>query len=242
MASRLPCPDAEALAALALGEGEPEARRNLADHVIACPACAADFRLLSEMHDTAQRVERRRAWPWLPAAAAAAAVATFAVGLLVGRAGPPRDPGAGDLAARLAQAERARAERELAALRRELESATAPAVNVPIVDLEPGRARGTGEAEAELRIPAGASWVTAVLAVSGSPSGDEHALEIRDEAGRTVWSGGGLVRSRFGTFTVAIPSRLLPPGRYRILLSRTTREGAPRVVQTYRLFVRPEGP
>jgi hypothetical protein len=241
MASRPPCPDAEALAALALGEGEVEARRELADHVIGCPACAADFRLLREMHEAAQNAERPRRRPWLPAAAAAAA---FAIGLLLGRGSSTPVPTPDDSPARLAEARRRLAEHEseLAAVRRELDSAGTPAVNVPIVDLEPGRARGTGDAEAELRLPPGARWVTAVLTVSGSVSGGEHMLEIRGERSRTVWRGDGLVRSRFGTFTVAVPSRLLPPGRYEFLLSRPTRDGPPRVVQTYHLVVRSAGP
>ena len=75
------CPDAEALAGLALGEGTPESRRAIADHVITCPRCAADYRLLREMHAEAAREQpaavaavppARRGW-WLAAAAAALA-------------------------------------------------------------------------------------------------------------------------------------------------------------------------
>jgi hypothetical protein len=82
------CPDGEALAALALGEAPPEERLALADHVAGCAACAADFRLLRELHDEALRtplpeVSRRpvRRRPWLRAGLAAAllvGVATLA--------------------------------------------------------------------------------------------------------------------------------------------------------------------
>jgi len=62
------CPDPDALTALALGDGSPEDRVRLADHVIACAACAADLRLLRELHAEAERcrsrpfLRSRRAW------------------------------------------------------------------------------------------------------------------------------------------------------------------------------------
>ncbi len=62
------CPNAEVLAGLALGEGETDSRRALADHVVGCPACAADFRLLRELHREASGarpggwVRSRRTW------------------------------------------------------------------------------------------------------------------------------------------------------------------------------------
>jgi hypothetical protein len=74
------CPGAEALAALAMGEGEPDERRAVADHVVACAACAADFRLLRELHHEAlpaaprDRRPARRAWLATAAAAAVGAV------------------------------------------------------------------------------------------------------------------------------------------------------------------------
>jgi hypothetical protein len=71
------CPGAEALAALAVGEGDAAVRLALADHVGACASCAADFRLLRELHAEASPRARpsRRAWLVGAAAAAVAAVA-----------------------------------------------------------------------------------------------------------------------------------------------------------------------
>jgi hypothetical protein len=237
------CPDPETLAALAIGEDVGPERAALADHIVGCETCRADFRLLSRLHDTAQEIEHapapRRAW--LPPLAAAAAA--FALGLVMARNGPfarPRPSVSPTPAARAAPAADAR-DAEIAALRRDLEAAGAPAVNVPIVDLEPGRVRGASAPEAEIRLRSG-GWVTAVLAVPGGAPGGEHALEIRDASGRTVWQGGGLRRNEYGTFTVAIPARLLPPGRYEFVLARPASDGAARVVMVYPVRVREEGP
>ena len=234
------CPDPEALAALAVG-GDLAARSELADHVLTCAECRADFRLLARMHRTAQEIEHAPRRAWLPPLAAAAAA--FALGLLLGRTGPfprPVPPAATPTAAASAPAADERAG-EVADLRSRLEAARAPAVNVPIVDLEPDRSRGAGGAEADVRMPA-EGWVTAVLAVSGGAAEGDHALEIRDASGRVVWRGEGLQRNDYGTFTVALPSHLLPPGRYELRLSRPAGDGAARLVQAYRISVRAAEP
>jgi hypothetical protein len=118
----------------------------------------------------------------------------------------------------------------------------APALNVPIVDLDTGGSRGASTAPIVLRIRRESPWVTFVLTVPGDPSEERHSIAIRSEDGRIVWEGGGLVANRFGTFTLAVPTSLLPAGRYRFLLSRPARDGAPRAVQTYHLVVSPPAP
>jgi hypothetical protein len=76
-----PCPDAETLAGLAIGDTEGVDRRAVADHVATCPSCAADFRVLREMHREASRQgaaprPSRRAWIAAAAAALAAVLLT----------------------------------------------------------------------------------------------------------------------------------------------------------------------
>ncbi len=76
-----PCPAPEELAAVATGElTEPE-RTRLADHVVACARCAADWRILSETHRdlSPQRGARLR---WF-ALAAAAVIALAGAGALI---------------------------------------------------------------------------------------------------------------------------------------------------------------
>jgi hypothetical protein len=82
-----PCPSPEQLTALAIGEMlEPE-RSRLADHVVACARCAADWRILSETNcDLAPQPRRGIRWFALAAAAAVLVV----VGLLVIRPSAPR--------------------------------------------------------------------------------------------------------------------------------------------------------
>jgi hypothetical protein len=71
-----------------VGEGEPAARLALADHVVACATCAADFRLLRELHEEASRERRRPSrWVWM-AAGAAAGLALVAVAPLLLREPP----------------------------------------------------------------------------------------------------------------------------------------------------------
>jgi hypothetical protein len=81
------CPSPEELAALAIGETPEVERARLADHVVACARCAADWRILSETHRESAP-QPARGIRWLPIAAAAAVLAI--VGFLVFRAVPPR--------------------------------------------------------------------------------------------------------------------------------------------------------
>jgi hypothetical protein len=95
-----------------------------------------------------------------------------------------------------------------------------------IADLYPPDAlrgsRGTAEAHQTIAVPAGARWFTVILntadAAERAPSA-EYQLDIRDAAGTLVWQGRGLHRSRYHTFTVLLPSALLPDGRYRFVLT-----------------------
>jgi hypothetical protein len=82
-----PCPSPETLAELAIGEVPEAERARLADHIVACARCAADWRILSETHRESSP-ERGARIRWFPIAAAAAVLAV--VGFLVFRPTPPR--------------------------------------------------------------------------------------------------------------------------------------------------------
>jgi len=76
------CPDAEALAALAIEDAPSDERQRLADHVVSCPACASDYRLLRELHEEAGQKRRARSLSrtaWLVAGLAAAAALVLGV-------------------------------------------------------------------------------------------------------------------------------------------------------------------
>ncbi len=86
------CPTGEVLAGLLLGESDIEERRSIADHVVGCASCAADFSLLREMHQEAQRQRSAQRWRrarlWLGAGVTAALVVFGLAPLLVR---PPSD-------------------------------------------------------------------------------------------------------------------------------------------------------
>jgi len=82
MASGSPeCPGDEVLAAMASGEASSEERHRTADHIIGCRKCAADYRLLLDLHAEASGGRRRRFSRWLLPAVAAAGIGAVGVGL-----------------------------------------------------------------------------------------------------------------------------------------------------------------
>jgi hypothetical protein len=111
-------------------------------------------------------------------------------------------------------------ETQIAELRQPGGQSSRPELNVPIIDLEPGgSARGGSEGSAKtLDIPSGAASFTLILNVTGQPAHKNYALDITSQSGSTVWQGQGLKRSPYNTFTVSLPRRLLPGGRYQIRL------------------------
>jgi anti-sigma factor RsiW len=127
-----------------------------------------------------------------------------------------------ETASKQAQASPQNAENQthVAELRRRVDELSRPQVNAPIIDLEPqGSLRGqTSAAARTIEIPAAANVFTFVLNVIGQPSYQAYALEIHDQRGRIVWSGSGLRKSPYNTFTVTMPRRLFPSGEYRLKL------------------------
>ena len=118
---------------------------------------------------------------------------------------------------------------ENARLRRSLEQATVPQVNVPTVDLLP---LGQGEQAA---IAADGAAILVLKAVSG-PALPAYRLRALAHDGSIVWEGSGLRRGPAGTFTVVWPAELAQPGQYRLELFGP-RASDPRVT-TFPLLVR----
>lgn len=114
-------------------------------------------------------------------------------------------------------------ETQIAGLRQQQDRAidlSQPQLNVPIISLDPPDAnRGAARQPATvIKAPAGSGLFTLVLNVAGQPSFSDYALEILNARGQTVWQGAGLRKSAENTFTLALPQRLLPAGRYRLRL------------------------
>jgi hypothetical protein len=85
------CPGQDALASLAVGDLPPGDRVRVADHVVACAACASDYRILAELHREASARARTRG-SWRAAAVAAVVVAALAGVLAPGDKTPALDP------------------------------------------------------------------------------------------------------------------------------------------------------
>jgi hypothetical protein len=79
------CPDADELAALAVGQTAN--RERIADHVVSCRQCGADYRILLELHKEASPPLRPRASALAWLAVASVVLAAAAGALLVLRAG-----------------------------------------------------------------------------------------------------------------------------------------------------------
>jgi hypothetical protein len=95
-----------------------------------------------------------------------------------------------------------------------------PQLNLPIVDLDPrGSLRGDADTGVTtIELPATANLFAVVLNVAGQHSYSDYGLEIADERGKRIWQERGLKKSPYNTFTLALPRRLVPAGRYEIKL------------------------
>lgn len=127
---------------------------------------------------------------------------------------------------------------EIAELRRTVKSLSQPQVNVPIIDVDPqGSSRAQSQdAPATIEVPSGANLFTLILNVAGEAWHSSYALEISNQRGATVWRGRGLHKSPYNTFTVALPRRSFPTGRYRIKLYGL-RDGQRQLVEDYAVRV-----
>jgi anti-sigma factor RsiW len=122
---------------------------------------------------------------------------------------------------------------EIAALRTRLDALSQPELNAPIVDLEPDdRVRRGGAPSPVVELAGGVRQITFVLTAGEVLGPGPYSVSIVDGAGRVVWESSGLRRSRFDTFTLAVPAALLPTGAIAIRL-RSTADTRPGRVQEY---------
>ena len=236
---RTACLSSDDLARAATAEIGIESRERIASHLASCRHCAEEFRLISPLQSFAEgaavtlSLERpsmqtpvrsgapRLSW-WRLSNAIAALPLLAAIGL-----------GVWALSMRQEQRQRiTRMEKELAQqtetaasalasleqARRELQAFSGPYLNVPIIQLEPRGYVRDQTGLGPIRIPSGASLFTLVLNIAGQRSYADYDLEILDRAGRPVWSGSGLQKSEYNTFSIVLTKRLLPPGQYAFKL------------------------
>jgi hypothetical protein len=239
--SRRDCPSSETLARAASGDLTEDERRQIADHLGSCADCAQEYRLAISVKPWAESVTpaptRPRFIGQLPTLAAAAVVI---VSLSLG---------AWSYLALQRERERARQAQGLAdrtgqeaiALRRDLDLLSQPQPDMVVADVFPIDANRGDRVIREqiISIPAGARWFSIILSVAEAAPDQPHTLEILNEAGARVWEGGGLHRSRYNSFTIALPRTLMAEGRYRFVL-RTAAPGGQPIVHQYAVRLRYE--
>ena len=95
-----------------------------------------------------------------------------------------------------------------------------PQLNVPIIDLDPGDSVRSGSTTTQrtIQIPADTNMFTLILNINGDPQASTYSLEIHNRRGALVWRGGGLRKSQYNTFTLALTRRAIPAGEYQIKL------------------------
>lgn len=250
---------AAVLVRLAWDEPLDAAEATLArDHLATCAECTEDL-ALARRSRIAERSDRPAGRPAaLPttryAALAAGLAASFAAGVVWHSGQPPAPlPEDGERARLGAQVEvlesenrRLRQSLEMEAAGRPLPpSATAatpppptaappatvgPQPNLPVIELFPtgDTTRSSGPPSAAPNVPEGAGFVALVLNTAQAKPGPV-VVEIRDEAGQVVWSGGTLEPGSLGGYTLGLPRGLLTGGRLLVLL----RNG--HIVETYPL-------
>ncbi|HEX6900794.1 MAG TPA: zf-HC2 domain-containing protein [Thermoanaerobaculia bacterium] len=123
----------------------------------------------------------------------------------------------------------------VASLRRTVGELSRPQVNAPVVDLYAGTVRGETSAPVP-SIPPDMEVFTVVLNPAGHRSEDGYRLEIARQGGAVVWNGEGLKPNAFGSLSLTLSRRLLPPGDYRFRLFGRT-GGNERRIEEYVLRV-----
>jgi hypothetical protein len=109
---------------------------------------------------------------------------------------------------------------EIAELRQKIEELSRPQLNTSITDLETrGSVRGSAtDTVKTIEVAPGTNFFTVILNVSGQPSFKNYLLDIQDRGGKMIWSGRGLRKSPYNTFTVTLTRGLLPAGSYHLKL------------------------
>jgi hypothetical protein len=107
---------------------------------------------------------------------------------------------------------------QVAELEKKLEAGDRPWLNPPVAILQPAEVmRGTPSRS--YRMPAAAPFLTLVLRTRESDVYPAYRLVVTGEgSARPLWQADGLQRSEEGV-QVALPGRLVPPGRYRLSLA-----------------------
>ena len=132
------------------------------------------------------------------------------------------------------EAENRRIQESGAKLEAELSELKGPQPNSLLFDLfstDWVQRSGGGNAVAELVLPRDAGNFVLILSGEGRSRIGEHALEIVDGDGRTIWRGEGLRQDPQGNFVLTLSRSFLSDGDYRLVLYQTGKNQPTRVAE-----------
>jgi len=101
-------------------------------------------------------------------------------------------------------------QRTIEDLERRVQSADAPDLNAPIIDLEPADAqRSATTTPAAPQIPAGARSIVFILNTTHAAAGGVYDVDLAGAGNKVVWTGSGLRPSADRTLTLVVPRTLV---------------------------------
>jgi hypothetical protein len=130
-------------------------------------------------------------------------------------------------------------ERQVAELRQQVDTLSQPQPNVFVFDLYPADATRSSSSSdvTTMNVPAGANLITVILNTTAEYEDRDYSVDVLDQSGTRIWQGERLRKTAFGNFTLMVPRRFLPEGRYRIQL-RGVGSGQATVIEQYAVRVR----
>jgi hypothetical protein len=129
-------------------------------------------------------------------------------------------------------------EQQVAELRQQVDTLSQPQPNVHVFDLYPADATRSSSSDATtMNVPPGANLITVILNTAAEHEYRDYSVDVLDQSGTRIWQGERLRKTAFGNFTLMVPRRFLPTGRYRIQL-RGVGGGQATVIEQYAVRVR----
>lgn len=104
---------------------------------------------------------------------------------------------------------------QISKLQRDLSALSEPQLNTPVIDLDPRDSVRDAVAHPSrtIQIQAQARMFTVILNIGDHRPFPDYTLDIVASGGGLTWSGQGLHRSAFDTFTITLPRSLLSDGQ-----------------------------
>jgi hypothetical protein len=200
-------------------------RRSFEEHFLDCPQCLEQLEIASSLRQAirespvdagaAPPVAHRRSWyvlGWVQAAAAASLVVTMTTSIMF-----------------FEQTQRAR--RELASARVELAIVRGLASSPEVYVL--GLSRGGSESQ-QIALPRAPRWMVFSIEMDTTQFPSYHAV-LSDASGKEIWQQAGIQPASSDAIGVTVPSNLLAPGSYSMIIQPSSPAGAQSTLSRFSL-------